>query len=223
MAKGTFYFSHDYNARSDEKIKKLIMKHGLLGYGLFWAIVEDLYQNANALQMDYDLLAFEYRTQRDVVESVINDFDLFIIDGDKFGSKSVESRLLERDARSQKARQAAISRWEQSERNASALQVHQSSNAIKERKGKENKGKESKQKTRFLPPTLDEVKQYCSERKNAVDPQKWFNHYTANGWMVGKNKMKDWKAAVRTWESNSINNARPKEGKSQLLDLTGRW
>ncbi len=182
-----------------------------------------MYQNANALQLDYDLLAFEYRTQCDIVKSVINDFDLFIIDGDKFGSKSVESRLLERDARSQKARQAAISRWEQSERNASALQVHQSSNAIKERKGKENKGKESKQKTRFLPPTLDEVKQYCSERKNAVDPQKWFNHYTANGWMVGKNKMKDWKAAVRTWESNNIDNARPKEGKSQPLDLTGRW
>ena len=138
MAKDTFYFSHDYNARSDEKIKKLIMKHGLLGYGLFWAIVEDLYQNANALQLDYDLLAFEYRTQCDVVKSVINDFDLFIIDGDKFGSKSVESRLLERDARSQKARQAAISRWEQSERNANALQAHQSTYAIKERKGKEN-------------------------------------------------------------------------------------
>ena len=210
MAKDTFYFSHDYNARSDEKIKKLIMKHGLLGYGLFWAIVEDLYQNANALRMDCDLLAFEYRTQCDVVESVINDFDLFVIDGDKFGSKSVESRLLERNERSQKARQAAITRWGQSERNANALRVHQSSNAIKERKGKENKGKESKQKTRFLPPALDEVKQYCLERKNAVDPQKWFNHYTANGWMVGRNKMKDWKAAVRTWESNSIDNARPR-------------
>lgn len=151
MAKDTFYFSHDYNARSDEKIKKLIMKHGLLGYGLFWAIVEDLYQNANALQLDYDLLAFEYRTQCDVVKSVINDFDLFIIDGDKFSSKSVESRLLERDARSQKARQAAISRWEQSERNASALQVHQSSNAIKENKGKENKGKESKKNEKNNP------------------------------------------------------------------------
>lgn len=49
-------------------------------------------------------------------------------------------------------------------------------------------------------PTLDEVKQYCFERKNNVDAEKWFDYYTSNGWKVGKNPMKDWKAAVRTWE-----------------------
>lgn len=49
-------------------------------------------------------------------------------------------------------------------------------------------------------PTLDEVKAYCSERGNKVDPERWFDYYTSNGWKVGKNPMKDWKAAVRTWE-----------------------
>ncbi len=49
-------------------------------------------------------------------------------------------------------------------------------------------------------PTLDEVKAYCTERKNNVDPERWFDYYTSNGWKVGKNPMKDWKAAVRTWE-----------------------
>lgn len=49
-------------------------------------------------------------------------------------------------------------------------------------------------------PTLDEVKAYCSERGNKVDPERWFDYYTSNGWRVGKNPMKDWKAAVRTWE-----------------------
>jgi hypothetical protein len=44
------------------------------------------------------------------------------------------------------------------------------------------------------------VRLYCLERKNTVDPIKWFNFYEAKGWMIGKNKMKDWKAAVRTWE-----------------------
>lgn len=116
----------------------------------------------------------------------------------------------------------------QGERNNDGTMMAQSRPTNKNEK--KNKNKEGvpppsphPKKKRFTPPTLDEVKQYCSERKNAVDPQKWFNHYTANGWMVGKNKMKDWKAAVRTWESNSIDNARPKEGKSQPLDLTGRW
>lgn len=53
---------------------------------------------------------------------------------------------------------------------------------------------------RFTPPTLEEVKSYCLERNNGVDYDKWFNFYSAKGWLIGKNKMKDWKAAVRTWE-----------------------
>lgn len=52
----------------------------------------------------------------------------------------------------------------------------------------------------FTPPTLEEVAAYCQERNNGVDPQKWYDFYAAKGWMIGKNKMKDWKAAVRTWE-----------------------
>ena len=44
----TFYFSHDYNTRADTKIKKILARHGYLGYGLFWAIVEDLYNNKNS-------------------------------------------------------------------------------------------------------------------------------------------------------------------------------
>jgi hypothetical protein len=57
---------------------------------------------------------------------------------------------------------------------------------------------------RFTPPTLEEVKLYCDERQNKVDYEKWYNFYSAKGWMVGKNKMKDWKAAVRTWEEKKI-------------------
>lgn len=52
----------------------------------------------------------------------------------------------------------------------------------------------------FVPPTLDDVKEYCQERGNKVDCQRWYDFYSSKGWMIGKNKMKDWKAAVRTWE-----------------------
>lgn len=55
---------------------------------------------------------------------------------------------------------------------------------------------------RFKPPTVDEVKAYCIERQNNVDAARFIDYYTANGWKVGKNTMKDWKAAVRTWERN---------------------
>lgn len=57
----------------------------------------------------------------------------------------------------------------------------------------------------FKKPTVEEVRVYCEERNNGIDPQSWIDHYTANGWKVGKNPMKDWKAAVRTWERNGIN------------------
>jgi hypothetical protein len=65
---------------------------------------------------------------------------------------------------------------------------------------KENEGGKSK---RFLDPSVEDVAAYCSERGNGVDPSKFVDFYASKGWMVGKNKMKDWKAAVRTWEANN--------------------
>ena len=53
---------------------------------------------------------------------------------------------------------------------------------------------------RFIPPTVDEVAAYCQERGNGLDPEAFVDFYASKGWMVGKNPMKDWKAAVRTWE-----------------------
>ncbi len=60
--------------------------------------------------------------------------------------------------------------------------------------------KPSKPSRRFIKPTVEEIKKYCQERKNNVDPQQFWDFYESKGWYVGKNKMKDWKAAVRTWE-----------------------
>ena len=60
---------------------------------------------------------------------------------------------------------------------------------------------------KFKKPSFDEIASYCCERGNSVDPQRFFDHYESNGWMVGKTTMKDWKAAVRTWEKNNIQKA----------------
>jgi hypothetical protein len=62
------------------------------------------------------------------------------------------------------------------------------------------------QAKKTIPPTLEMVREYCSERKNNVDPEQFIDAYTSKGWMIGKNRMKDWQAAVRLWEKNSINN-----------------
>lgn len=59
--------------------------------------------------------------------------------------------------------------------------------------------------SRFKPPTIEEVTAYCLQRKNDVDPEQWFHHYEANGWMVGKVKMKRWKSSIITWERSPLN------------------
>jgi hypothetical protein len=69
------------------------------------------------------------------------------------------------------------------------------------------KDKETDNNKRFKAPTVDEVRAYCKERGNDVDAEHFVSYYESNGWMVGKNRMKDWMAAVRTWERNGFSNA----------------
>lgn len=65
---------------------------------------------------------------------------------------------------------------------------------------------------RFVKPTVEEVAAYCKERNNNVDPQRFWDFYEAKGWKVGNQPMKDWKAAVRTWEKRDGGGGRPKGG-----------
>ena len=83
----------------------------------------------------------------------------------------------------------------------------------KDSKGESVRGEKAK---RFYPPTLDEVKQYCEERKNNIDPMAFIDFYSSKGWMIGKNRMKDWKAAVRTWE-------RKRKEQSQTGSVYDEW
>ena len=62
---------------------------------------------------------------------------------------------------------------------------------------------------RFKKPSIEEIKTYCEERNNGVNPEKFYNFYESKDWYVGKNKMKDWKASVRTWERNEDNSTLP--------------
>lgn len=67
-------------------------------------------------------------------------------------------------------------------------------------KEKGNKREYEGEPKRFSPPTLLEIESYCKERNNKVNPERFYDFYESKGWYVGKNKMKDWRACVRTWE-----------------------
>lgn len=180
MNKETFYFSHDYNSRNDVKIKKLLSKHGLLGYGIFWAIIEELYNNTNVLPLDYDTISYDLRIDKSVLISVINDYDLFVFDGNTFGSLSVERRLKEREKRSQNARESVLKRWNKVKENTNVLQSNNEPNTIKEIKGNEIKGKDIPDFNSFL--------SYAIKQKPNVDSEAVklkYESWIENNWKDG--------------------------------------
>lgn len=134
--------------------------------------------------------------------------------------------------RSESARKAANARWskgeenkgDNAERNAERMPDASRGNApspYPSPSPEPNKRSKSSGE-RFSPPTLLEVTSYCSERKNSVDPERWHDYYQSNGWMVGKNKMKDWKAAVRTWEKTSKPSTNNELDLDELNRMVGR-
>lgn len=77
------------------------------------------------------------------------------------------------------------------------------------KESKEVKKEKNNNIKRFTPPTYEQVSTYCKERNNTVDAERFYDFYESKGWMVGKNKMKDWKAAVRNWERSSKQETKP--------------
>ncbi len=83
----------------------------------------------------------------------------------------------------------------------------QQNGALYKKNTKKNKEEEEVKRTRaFVKPTIEEVRAYCTERNKGVNAETWFDHYQSNGWKVGKNAMKDWRAAVRKWENSLFDN-----------------
>lgn len=89
----------------------------------------------------------------------------------------------------------------------------------KDRLGKDridkSTGKPERRSAAFYPPSIEDVAAYCAERQNRIDPERFIDFYTAKGWMVGKNKMKDWKACIRTWEKRDENAGRSANGNTE--------
>lgn len=102
----------------------------------------------------------------------------------------------------EKRSQNIKSRWENQKQTGSKKEAKQKQTGSK---GEAN---------RFTPPTLEEVKAYCLESGYRIDAERFIDYYESNGWMVGRNKMKDWKAAVRNWSKRD--DGKPK--KDEYID-----
>lgn len=212
------YFSHDSNARNDEKILAVRMKYGAEGYGIYFMILERLRDSDGYMSIkDYNMLAFDFRVSAEKVKSIVEDFGLFVFteDSKHFYSESFLQRMKLKDEKSLKARESANQRWrkkteEQKEMRTQCERIKNECerNASKVKKSKVNnkeKEKEKEKPKRFLPPSLDEVENYISEKGYSVDAEAFIAFYTAKNWFIGKNKMKDWRAAIVTWQKRENN------------------
>lgn len=285
MAKEAFYFSHDYNARSDDKILELRANYGAEGYGIYWMIVETMAENA-ACKLDINLIAglsLSYGISKDKLIKIINfciSIHLFIEDNNFIFSKRLNAHKDFRHGKSEDGKKGAQKKWETVREKKAEFRVmaeffhntcvrcegasnlanverdhiipsyqggiddvtnyqplcarcnaskgpetidHRISYAkkygltipdkwlsypvaiAKERKGKENKGKEKKEEgNKFSIPSQEEVYDLMFEKLNdqkkaMTESLKFINHYSSNGWKVGKNKMQSWPAAVAGW------------------------
>ena len=190
----------------------LIEQLGMEGYGIYWMLVEVLRE-----QPDYTYplnllpaLARRYNTTVEKVKTVVRAYDLFTIREDKiFFSESLirRMRVLEerRAKRSEAGRLGNAARWGISQTDRNAITMRSQSIASKVNKSKVYKKDNIERKAvAFTPPSLSEVEEYIrSNGYTSVDSQAFINYYASVGWKVGKNKMKDWRAAVRTWNSKN--------------------
>lgn len=125
------YFPHDYDAFSDPKIQNIMVDFGVTGYGAFWYIVEQLYQNDGVLPLSqYKAFAFALHLDCKIIASIIQDYNLFENDGENFWSNAVNARVDRMKKVSELRRSSAASRWNssnsnsESKSNANAEQKH---------------------------------------------------------------------------------------------------
>ena len=122
------YFNHDSSARLDIRIIKLRATLGYEGYGIFWAVLELLFSEENKIcTSQYDIIAFGLQCDTDKLRSVIEDFDLFVIEDGCFYSRRLNKHIEEINTKSVKAKENAKKRWN----NATVMQPHSDRNASK--------------------------------------------------------------------------------------------
>ena len=225
------WFQHDSDATQDAKIKKLLIRYGAVGYAVYFHCLELIANDVSEtnltfeLEHDSEIIADDLHIKgtatqsgQDLVEEIMKyivELGLFTCSDNRIFCLKLAKRM-------------SLSITSNSEFRAKIAQIKDQLNhdevMINHDDVMTNHGLVMKpyhtipyhtnntnntntdnirQQKRFTKPTLADVQAYCAERGNSVDAQKFVDYYESNGWRVGKSPMKDWRAAVRTWERNN--------------------
>lgn len=210
------WFRHDAAANQDAKLKRVRMKYGMEGYGLYWYCIElvasNVEQNKITFELEHDAEIISFDTG--IHYERVNEMMAYMVDLGLFEDSSgtitcmkLAKRADEYTAKYLKTKLEVIN----SRHTPDTIRTISSP---KEMKGDEKKLNKT---TVFKKPTYDEVFSYMTERQWTSPETRandWLDYYMSNGFKIGKAKtpMKDWKAAVRTWE---------KDGKHRKADYSG--
>ena len=199
----TKYFYHNSDMRNLLRVKALRQKYGMAGYGV-WICLMEISTEIGDCKIPFSVTYAEtiaadlnigYERLREVMTYCAK-VGLITINNDYIHiMEPVTTDKNMREKCSQAGKKGMESRW------GKRTEIQE------ENTSKKKEIKEEKKDIRFCKPTVAEVKDYCEERKNNIDADAFVNFYESKGWKIGKNPMKDWKAAVRTWEiKNKTNN-----------------
>lgn len=223
----TLFFKHDLGARNDPKLLRLAMRHGMAGIGTYWCLVEMMYEQGGSIPVDdIDSIAYSLKTDESVIRDIIS-IGLFDVQDDRIVNARIGKAIGDITEISEKRKAAINARWERYRKNqmknacsspeiqmenksdTNVLHMNNTCNTEKIREEIDNKKENNKEKakpSRFVPPTLSEVSDYISSMGYRIDPEHFIAYYESNGWMVGRNRMESWKAALTNWEK--MNNER---------------
>lgn len=237
------YFPLDCDFFSNEKVKALRREHGAVGVLTYIYILCKVYENGYYYKIK-DLNAFSYDVAESItnaqiakVASQVRGSIIYMADSGDLLSKSCLSQGVLTSKSIQEQYSVTIAKFKRKAQikeynllnslapmkeitvHSEETDIHSEETGVNSettpRKGKGKKKKEISLTRDKETPTLEEIIAYCRERGNNVNPQGFFDYYTANGWRVGNNPMRDWKAAIRRWETNGYSN---KKAEQSALD-----
>lgn len=222
------WFKHQSDLRYDTKIRRLISKHGVAGYGVYNFILEAITQS---LDTDSPIPELE-DTSSDVAEYLnmdtlkVEEIILFCLQQGLFEQSETTGRILcskiykyidKASTRSSELRQMIENYNKVTDCPKLSGTNHDKADRIEEnRKEKNIEEVKIPKRNYFTPPTLEEVQQYCNERNNGIDAQRFIDFYESKGWVIGKTKMKSWQACIRTWESKNKQQSKPIDSRNEL-------
>ena len=195
---------------------KMLLRSIMSDGKLYFDGLEDDFSSELALDLDENeenvQITVQYLLKSGLLE-MCSDEEYYLPDAkDNTGTETAVASRVRRHREKQKALHC----------NADVTQMKQLCNGEKEKEKEKEKDREidssastTTKRKRFEKPSISDIKQYCMERNNNVNAEHFFDHYESNGWKVGKNSMKDWKAAVRTWERSEYRKPNSKKNSKE--------